>query len=266
MSKDSSILIVGSGTFGISTAVHLARRGYTNIQCLDRWPCPSADSAGYDINKIISMRNDDPLAEKMTSEAYKGWQDPLFKDVFHEVGLISAATTETPLAYAKAAHQSWIDRGKADKVEWFEGRKDFHDAVPLLSQGSLDGWKGYLQKEAGWAHAMNAVKIMGDEAARMGVKLASGPNATMKSLLLDGNGEAVGIVAVDGTEWRADRVVLSTGAWSDSLLDTKGQLMAKCWTLAHIQLTPEECAEFKDIPVVMNLEEGEFVDPKHGSL
>jgi glycine/D-amino acid oxidase-like deaminating enzyme len=79
----------------------------------------------------------------------------------------------------------------------------------------------------------------------------------MKSLLLDEGGQAIGIIAEDGTRWIADRVVLCTGAWSDALVDMEGQLEAKCWTLAHIQLTPEECAEFKDIPVVMNLEEGE---------
>ena len=59
--KDARVLIVGAGTFGLSTAVHLARRGYTNIQCIDRFPYPSKDSAGYDVNKIISMRNDTPM-------------------------------------------------------------------------------------------------------------------------------------------------------------------------------------------------------------
>ena len=37
---------------GSSTALHLARRGFTDIQVLDVWESPSADSAGNDINKV----------------------------------------------------------------------------------------------------------------------------------------------------------------------------------------------------------------------
>lgn len=51
--KDQKILIIGTGTFGASTAYHLAKRGYTNITCIDKWPYPSLDSAGYDIVRII---------------------------------------------------------------------------------------------------------------------------------------------------------------------------------------------------------------------
>lgn len=35
-SKSSPIVIVGAGVFGLSTAVHLAERGYTNVKVLDR--------------------------------------------------------------------------------------------------------------------------------------------------------------------------------------------------------------------------------------
>lgn len=52
---DSHILIVGAGTWGASTALHLARRGYTNVTVLDAYPQPSAISAGNDVNKIVSF-------------------------------------------------------------------------------------------------------------------------------------------------------------------------------------------------------------------
>lgn len=254
--KDASILIVGTGTFGLSTAVHLARRGFTNIQCLDRYPYPSPDSAGYDINKIIGMRNDTPLTARVSREALAGWREPLFRSVWHEVGLITAATNEEAVNYCRWAYQSWIDCGEGDNVKWLETKEDFKALVPQMRDGTLPNWRGFFHKRAGWAHAKDALKIMGDEAARLGVKFATGKSATMKSLLLDEHQQAVGIIAEDGTRWIADRIVLCTGAWSDSLLDTKGQLEAKCWTLAHIQLTHKERDEFKGIPVVMNLEEG----------
>lgn len=51
--KDARIVIVGGGgTMGSSTALHLLRRGYTDVRILDKWPSPSADSAGNDLNKV----------------------------------------------------------------------------------------------------------------------------------------------------------------------------------------------------------------------
>lgn len=36
--KDDAVIIVGAGIFGLSTAVHLSRRGYTNVTVFDRQP------------------------------------------------------------------------------------------------------------------------------------------------------------------------------------------------------------------------------------
>lgn len=53
LTKSSPILIVGGGgTMGSSTALHLARRGYTNVRILDVYAIPSQQSAGFDLNKI----------------------------------------------------------------------------------------------------------------------------------------------------------------------------------------------------------------------
>ena len=54
-SHKSSILIIGAGTWGCSTALHLARRGYSNITVLDPYEFPSAISAGNDVNKIVEQ-------------------------------------------------------------------------------------------------------------------------------------------------------------------------------------------------------------------
>lgn len=40
-SKDAPINIVGAGVFGLSTALHLARRGYKNVTMFDKQPYDS---------------------------------------------------------------------------------------------------------------------------------------------------------------------------------------------------------------------------------
>lgn len=55
LNYSSTILVIGAGTWGASTALHLARRGYTNVRVFDAYPQPSAISAGNDVNKIVNF-------------------------------------------------------------------------------------------------------------------------------------------------------------------------------------------------------------------
>jgi sarcosine oxidase / L-pipecolate oxidase len=269
LSKDATIIVVGSGTFGLSTAFHLARRGFTNVTCLDRFPYPSPDSAGFDINKIVNLWNDDPIFARMTREALAEWQQPLFEQVWHEVGLITSATSDQEIRACREEYEDWVETGDGPNVEWLESADDFRAFVPQLGAGDgiIPGWKGFLHRRAGWAAAEDALRLVGDEAKKMGVSFVSGPSGTMKELLLDQGDNVIGVVAEDGTRWEGDRIVLSTGAWSDSLVDTEGQLEARCWTLAHVQLAEEECEQFSGIPILMNVEEGFFFEPnKEGRI
>lgn len=55
-SHHPKVLIVGAGCFGISTAYHLLKRGYTDVTVLDRSPVlPAPDAASTDINKSDTM-------------------------------------------------------------------------------------------------------------------------------------------------------------------------------------------------------------------
>lgn len=56
LDSTSSILIVGAGTWGCSTALHLARRGYKNVKVLDPHGVPSPIAAGNDVNKIMDHK------------------------------------------------------------------------------------------------------------------------------------------------------------------------------------------------------------------
>ena len=69
-SKDSSILIIGAGVFGLSTALHLAQDGFTKITVLDREPVPSPYSAGNDFNKIVRAEYEDPFYTELALVSY----------------------------------------------------------------------------------------------------------------------------------------------------------------------------------------------------
>jgi len=52
LNHNSTVLIIGGGTWGSPTALQLARRGYSRIKVLDASRFPSPIAAGNDINKI----------------------------------------------------------------------------------------------------------------------------------------------------------------------------------------------------------------------
>lgn len=65
--KAKPIIVVGAGAFGLSTALHLSRSGYSNITVLDKGASiPSGFSAANDVNKILRAEYEDPFYTNLT--------------------------------------------------------------------------------------------------------------------------------------------------------------------------------------------------------
>ncbi|KAJ5115208.1 FAD dependent oxidoreductase [Penicillium alfredii] len=266
IAKSAPLLVVGAGTWGISTALHLARRGYTNVTVLDPYPVPSSISAGNDINKIISSgqysnRKDEmEVNEILGDQAFKGWtEDPLFQPYYNDTGLLMSACT-----------QAGVDRlgvrvrpGDNPKLKEISTTEDFQSlGPPGVLQGRFPGWKGFfIRSGAGWAHARDALVAAAREAQRLGVTFVTGsPQGKVTSLIFEDK-DVKGAVTADGKAWCATQTFLCAGASAGQLLDFKDQLRPTAWTLAHIKLEPEERARYKDLPVIFNIEKGFFFEP-----
>lgn len=67
ISKSDPVIIIGGGTFGLSTALHLTRNGYTNISVFEADDqIPSRYSAANDLNKIVRAEYEDPFYTGLT--------------------------------------------------------------------------------------------------------------------------------------------------------------------------------------------------------
>ncbi len=82
ITKDSKIIIVGAGVFGLSTAYHLVKDGYKNIEIFDKNdleksrynPLHHTDSASADINKFYRIYNDGSNKYgKLSAKALQTW-------------------------------------------------------------------------------------------------------------------------------------------------------------------------------------------------
>ncbi|KIW15319.1 hypothetical protein PV08_05364 [Exophiala spinifera] len=260
--KSSSILIVGAGTWGCSTALHLTRRGYTDVTLVDPFPVPSPISAGNDVNKIVEQgqfsEGDDEawVSKTLLTSATQGWtSDPVFSPYYHDTGYIVAASSKDGL-------KQLFDRERPDVNKEFVHLDDaaaFRKTMPEgVLTGDFAGWKGlYKSTGAGWVHARKALVSCANEAKRLGARFVV---ADVTELLVEA-GDVRGVRTKDGRVMRADTTVLCAGANCDSLLDFKGQLRSTAWTLAHIQMTPDETRLFKNLPVLFHIEKGFFMEP-----
>lgn len=264
---EASILVVGAGTWGCSTALHLARRGYKNITVLDKYEVPSPISAGNDVNKIVeqgSFQSTESGQEDVTpillDLATKGWMtDPVFMPFYHDTGYIVCAHTLDGLEQLTTREQ--IDEKSTD-FEWLDSPAAFQATMPKgVLTGKFPGWKGgFKRKGAGWVFARGALVAAHQEAKKLGVKFITGPDGDVTQLMEE-NGAIIGAETSSGAKYHANTTILSAGANAPQLLDMEDQLRPTSWTLAHIKMSDSECKLYKNLPVLFNIENGFFMEP-----
>jgi sarcosine oxidase / L-pipecolate oxidase len=266
ITKDTSILIVGGGTFGTSTAYHLAQRGYKNVTVLDRFSPPSEIAAGNDVNKVIRADYPESIYAELATESINVWRDPkgLFAGLYQRCGWLLAAPEDgSSLEFIEGSIKT-------------AGEKGFEQATPVSSEevrkrwpaycGEMKGWKTFWNSSAGWANARSALKRMADAAQGMGVKYIHGDRGFVQSLLYDDEGKCIGVKSADASQTFADIVLVAAGAAAGNIMDMEGQLVAKGHTVGHIQLTPEEVERYKSMPIVDHFEGGILFPPQEDGL
>ncbi|PCG97016.1 FAD dependent oxidoreductase [Penicillium occitanis (nom. inval.)] len=272
-SNTKIVVVGGGGTMGSSTALHLLRSGYipSNITVLDVYPIPSAQSAGHDLNKIMSIRLRNKPDLQLSLEALAMWKnDELFKPFFHNVGMMGTSSSKAGIASLRREYQSIIDAGIGLEKSnfWVDSEDEILAKLPQFAKEQVKGWKGLFCSDGGWLAAAKAINAIGEVLKTQGVKFGFGDAGTFERPLFGADGITCnGVETVDGTKYYADKVVLATGAWSPTLVDLEDQCVSKAWVFAHLQLTPQEAAEYKNMPVVYDGEYGFFFEPnEHGVI
>ena len=249
-----SVLIVGGGVFGTSTAYHLSTRGFSDVMVLDRFDAPSKDSAATDLNKVVRADYPNPLYTKLGLEAMDVWKDPdsIFAGLYRESGWIMAANSMT---------QGWLEgaREVAEKA----GRQgvrymtagEMKEKWPALT-GDFPGWTNLWSPAAGWVPSGQALLRMANAARSNGVKYVFGDSGQVTKLIYGENNTCTGVVSADGTEYFADLVLLATGANTATLVEAKEEVEAQSSAICVIKLEPHEVEKYKDIPIVDEFEQG----------
>jgi sarcosine oxidase/L-pipecolate oxidase len=269
-----SILIIGSGAFGLSTAFSLARSplySSTKITLVDRSPFPSPDGSSIDTSRIIRADYSDPAYAALGALSQHAWRKQGPQDLggegrYTESGLVLVADSgSNGEAYVKGSLENVkliaSESGGLDGVQELHNREAIDAAV---GTGGGSGDWGYLNKRSGWADAEAGMRW-----------LRSQVEATNRVTFIHGEvnslqrtGKIVtGVALKNGTRLHAELTVLATGAWTGSLVDLRGRATATGQVLLYLPLTPAEQARLSNMPVLLNMSTGLFIIPpsKDGS-
>lgn len=148
MAAKPSVLIVGGGVFGTSTAYHLSLRGFDRVTVLDRFDAPSMDSAATDLNKVVRADYPNPLYMRLGMEAMTVWKDPksIFAGMYCETGWIMAAHSMTR-GWLESARKT-AGKAKREGVKYMTA-DEMKKQWPALT-GDFPDWTNLYSPAAGW--------------------------------------------------------------------------------------------------------------------
>lgn len=288
-----SILIVGAGVFGLSTALALTKHSDfdgTAITIVDRSPepgvFPSRDASSIDTSRIIRADYSDPDYAALAAEAQDQWRrcdhpdDLGAEGRYSETGLMLVA--DAPTSSPAPRHEDGQNTNKKKKTgldyvrnSW-DNVRALHPSAPQIVElptrdairsaygtGGASGTWGYVNHLSGWADADASMAWLYRRVVATGrVAFVHG---TVASLVYSSNAgdpfavQGVRLADEKKTTLVSDLVILAAGAWTPSLVDLTGRAVATGQVLAYMDLTPAEQARLRGIPTLLNLSTGYFI-------
>lgn len=250
MNPNDTVLIVGAGIFGLSTALHLARRGYS-VTVFDRQPYDEtkysyfkgADAASADINKIVrSAYGAQTEYQDLSIEAIKAWHEwneelasgktvppgMSSKDrVFVPNGCFSMVSDEELPPWEVACIEGMEKAGHHDtqlattnprhrEIASSRGLSAYMD--PFQQQHKRRPLVGVLDTTGGMALADKACRFALHKARSLGARFIFGDSeGRLDSLCYEGS-KVTGIRTRDGQIHHASMTILACGGWTPVLL------------------------------------------------
>lgn len=257
-SHDDSILIVGAGAFGLSTALELKERGFKEVTVIDRMMPPVPDGSSVDISRIIRYDYTDPFYATLAKEAADVWKSSsLYSPFYHQSGYVLASESGFD---ASVEEYKAILKSEGQPFTEFQSTDELKQLVPELSDIG-NQFSGYFNPRGGWANAEGAIRALAARCSESGVSFITGPRGTIASLKMDENSRVVGVNVISGPPLLASKVILATGAWTNNFVNLDRAIISSAQPIGFVQLTEEEARACSNVPVVDNLTTGVFFFP-----
>lgn len=276
----SSILIIGAGVFGLSTALSLLKRPHyaaskiTILDASETLPNPSGSSV--DASRIVRADYSNQVYSRLAAQAQLLWRDTTDggwggEGRYYEPGFVLTVDSEgEKVGYVKKSMRNAVARAEESKkdaggkLRTVEVLETEDDNKRVTGYKHASGKSGYVNWNSGWADAEKCVayalrRLRQEGGERM--QIMSG--ARVERLLVE-SGKCVGTQLQGGEQIRAELTILAAGAWSPSLVNLQGRCLATGQTLCYIAISEQEQQEMQDRPTIINMTRGTFIIPPRG--
>jgi sarcosine oxidase len=209
MTRDYDVIVLGLGALGSGAAYWLAKRG-ARVLGIEQFEFGHARGSSHDWSRIIRLSYFTPAYVQLAKEAYRAWEslegDAAERVVFKTGGLdIGPRDGAIPLSsYADAMNACGVGFERLDAAE-------IRKRWPVWQ--IEDDVHGLFQPDSGIVAADRATDALRRCAAAFGATLRANAAVTAVSDL----GNEVEVEAA-GERYRAGKLVIAAGPWSDRAL------------------------------------------------
>ncbi|KAL3421184.1 FAD dependent oxidoreductase [Phlyctema vagabunda] len=284
MEFPASIIIVGSGVFGLSTAYAMTRDpvyANTTITIVDAWDFEVSStkessgnprSANFDTSRIIRSEYPHSAYANLARESQTLWRGEWGADGRY-VGqklLLSARGSSMKgerkkfetINYVKNAFELSRKTAKSqESLQILDSPSEIRRMLGPVSSRALENevqndksdskiLRGYLSGDCGWADGCASIKWLREQVIRS--ERLNVRTGFVRELVvanqdnLPGSKASVrGVKLSDGDEIYADLVIVAAGSHTPYILGMKELCDVYSEVVAYIKLTTEECNEFR---------------------
>lgn len=258
-SKRFNVIVVGVGGMGSATCYHLAKRGQ-RVLGLEKNNIPHDLGSSHGYTRIIRLAYyEHPSYVMLLKRAYELWDEierVTGEKIFYKTGSIDAGPADSWVF--KGSHRSVVEHGISHEVltgielaQKYPGYQLPHDHMALYQE---DG--GFIVPERSTINFVEAAHAHGAEIHGREEVLEYHPTA-----------EGGVKVITNRSEYEADRLVITAGAWNSHLVPMlNGLAVPERQALAWIQPERPELFQTHNFPVFnLLVEEGRYYGfPIHG--
>ena len=214
--KNLSVVIVGAGITGLSTAFHLADKGVPRILLIDKGQAGSGSSSKSGaVNTMLMPTETGTLARSITMDIFERFSNILPDYSFHQDGCLFIYDEPE---FLETQSEREMQQRVGAKFEVLR-QKELQQRFPSLTIG--DNEVGVLDLRGGWNEPDTYINALQTKVREMGVEIRE--HEPVENFILE-SGRVRGVRTRASGELHADTVVCTVNAWANSLLSSVDQL------------------------------------------
>jgi D-arginine dehydrogenase len=261
VSGSPTILIIGGGIAGLSTAWWLARSQAVQVVLLEREVQLATHSSALNA-AILRTLDADPETTAILERSADFLRQP--PSGFSEHKLVETCGLVLTADEGRAAQDMarWVDHCAPSSMVEVLDPKRLREVAPFFAGDDQRAWLFPREGRLDVAHLCDSLARGAREA---GAKILTGKSGSVRELFRQGN-EICGVKLSDGSTLRADTVVLAAGGWADKLGRAAGSKIRMQPRRRHLLVTEADASVDPNWPIVWRHGSDFYCRPESGGM